>query len=190
MGNQSRLFRLPSLVSAALVLSFTSAHAQDQPPQKVKVFTFAQTETSGFIDPRTQDLQMTVKDIREAIIKKKKNAWLQVVEAREQADIILEVTERKLVERAPTSATATTTTTHSKDGKSSSSTTTASSSSEHDVVLKGVMRVGDYSNELTGVCDLGYIWGGPYRKAAQDLVGSLEKWVKANYSRLQVKTLR
>jgi hypothetical protein len=176
---------LPGLACAALALSVISAYAEDRPPQKVKVFTFAQKEASGFIDPRTQDLEHTVKDIREAVIKKK-NVWLQVVEAPEQADIILEVTERKLVERAPYNATATTTTTYGKDGKTATSTTTAPSK-EHDVVLKAVMRVGDYSNELTGVCDLGYMFGGSYRKAAQDLVGSLEKWVKANYTRLKLK---
>jgi hypothetical protein len=177
---------LPGLACAALALSVVSAYAEDRPPQKVKVFTFAQKEAaSGFIDPRAQDLEHTVKDIREAVIKKK-NVWLQVVETPEQADIILEVTSRKLVERAPLNPTATTTTTYSKDGKTATSTTTASST-EHDVVLKAVMRVGDYSNELTGVCDLGYMFGGSYRKAAQDLVGSLEKWVKANYTRLKLK---
>jgi len=163
-------------------------HAEDPPAQKVKVFTFAQKEASGFVDPRTQDLDHTVKDIREAVIKKK-NAWLQIVETPEEADIILEVTSRKLVERAPTVSSATTTTTYSKDGKTATSTTTGSST-EHDVVLNAVMRVGDYSNELTGVCDLGYMFGGSYRKAAQNLVSDLEKWVKANYARLQLKRAR
>jgi hypothetical protein len=187
MWSHSRSFRLalPGLAAAALALSVMSAYAEDRPPQKVKVFAFAQREVSGFVDPQTQDLAMTVKDIRDAVIKKK-NTWLELVEAPEQADIILEVTDRRLVERDPTQAT--TTTTYSKDGKTASSTTT--STKEHDVVLKAVMRVGDYSNELTGVCDLGYLFGGPYRKAAQDLVGSLEKWVKANYTRLQLKKLR
>ena len=58
------------------------------------------------------------------------------------------------------------------------------------MVLNAVMRVGDYSNELTGVCDLGYMFGGSYRKAAQNLVSDLEKWVKANYARLQLKRAR
>jgi hypothetical protein len=187
MRNSSYRLRLvlPGLACAALALSVVSAYADDRPPQKVKVFTFAQKEASGFVDPRTQELEHTVKDIREAVVKKK-NVWLQVVETPEQADVILEVTERKLVERTPYNATATTTTTYSKDGKTATSTTTAPTK-EHDVVLKAVMRVGDYSNELTGVCDLGYMFGGSYRKAAQELVGSLEKWVKANYSRLKLK---
>jgi hypothetical protein len=98
---------------------------------------------------------------------------------------VLEITERTLVERAPTVAT--TTTTHSKDGKTSTSTT--SSTPEHDVVLKAVMHVADYSNELTGRCDLGYLFGGAYRQAAKDLVGSLENWVKTNHTRLQLKKL-
>jgi hypothetical protein len=89
----------------------------------------------------------------------------------------------------PINSTCATTTTYSKDGKTATSTTTAPSK-EHDVVLKAVMRVGDYSNELTGVCDLGYMFGGSYRKAAQDLVGSRKKWVKANYTRLKPKSLR
>jgi hypothetical protein len=179
---------LPALAAAAFVLSVVSGHAEDRPAQKVKVFAFAQKETSGFVDPRAQDLEMTVKDVREAVTKKK-NSWLQIVETPEQADIILEVTSRKLVERTPSSASSTTTTTYAKDGKTATSTTTAPSK-EHDVVLNAVMRVGDYSNELTGVCDLGYMFGGSYRKAASNLVGDLEKWVKANYTRLQLKPLR
>jgi hypothetical protein len=136
---------------------------------------------SGFVDERNKDLEQTVKDVRGR--SSKKNGWLQVVEAQEQADIVLEITERTLVERAPTVAT--TTTTYSKDGKAATSTT--SSTPEHDVVLKAVMHVGDYSNELTGRCDLGYLLGGPFRQAAKNLVGSLEDWVKSNYTRLQLK---
>ena len=181
-----RVARLALAGSAlALTVGVASAHADDRPPlQKVKVFAYAAKETSGFIDPQAPDLHATVKDIREAVTKKKvKDAWLQLVESPEQADIVLEVTERKLVQRAPTSST--TTTTYSKDGKRASSTTT--SNPEHDVVLKAVMRVGDYSNELVGVCDLGYMFGGSFRKAASNLVGDLEKWVKANYTRLKLK---
>jgi len=182
-SNTSR-FRLAliGLVGGALAWSMAPARADDQPAQKVKVFAVVHRDDSGFVDGRTKDLDQTVKDVREAIVKKK-NGWLQVVEAQEQADIVLEITERTLVERAPTVAT--TTTTYSKDGKAATSTT--SSTPEHDVVLKAVMRVGDYSNELTGRCDLGYLFGGAYRQAAKDLVGSLESWVKSNYTRLQVK---
>jgi hypothetical protein len=175
----------PAIAGAVLVLAATTGHAEDRPVAKVKVFTYAQKEKSGFVDPQAQDLEMTVKDIREAVVKKK-DSWLQIVEAEEQADVVLEVTERRLVERA--AASQTTTTTYDKGGKTASSTTTATK--EHDVVVKAVMRVGDYSNELTGVCDLGYLFGGPYRKAAQGLVGSLEKWVKSNYTRLQLKKLQ
>lgn len=191
MSIDTRRFRLALLAftgpALALAVTAASAQAQDRAPaQKVKVFAHAVKETSGFIDPQAQDLEATVKDIREVVIKKKKDAWLQLVESAEQADVILQVTERKLIERDPTSAT--TTTTYSKDGKAASSTTT--STKEHDVVLKAVMRVGDYSNELVGVCDLGYMWGGSYRKAASNLVGDLEKWVKANYARLQLKKIQ
>ena len=122
-----------------------------------------------------------MKDIREAIVKKK-NGLTQLVEAKEQADIVLEITERTLVERQGQLSTSTT---YSKDGKRASSTTTQTK--EHDVVLKAVMRVGDYTNELTGQCDLGYLFGGAYRQAAKNLVGSLENWVKKNHTRLQRK---
>ena len=175
---------LCALAGAVLVLSFATTQAEAQPAQKVKVFMFAQKDASGFVDQRTQELDLTVKDIRDAIAKRK-NTPLQLVEAQEQADIVLEVTERKLVERQGTMAT--TSTTYSKDGKAASSTTTQTK--EHDVVLKAVMRVGDYTNELTGQCDLGYLFGGPYRQAAKNLVGSLETWVKANHTRLQLKKI-
>jgi hypothetical protein len=176
---------LVGFVGGALALSVAAARAEDRPAQKVKVFAVVHRDDSGFVDERNKDLEQTVKDVREAIVKKK-DGWLQVVEAQEQADIVLEITERTLVERAPTVAT--TTTTYSKDGKAATSTT--SSTPEHDVVLKAVMHVGDYSNELTGRCDLGYLFGGAYRQAAKNLVGSLEGWVKGNYTRLQSKKLK
>jgi hypothetical protein len=186
MRSNAGRFRLAltGMVGLALALSVAAARAEDKPAQKVKVFAVAHRDGSGFVDERNKDLEQTVKDVRDAIVKKK-NGWLQVVEAQEQADIVLEITERTLVERAPTVAT--TTTTHSKDGKTSTSTT--SSTPEHDVVLKAVMHVADYSNELTGRCDLGYLFGGAYRQAAKDLVGSLENWVKTNHTRLQLKKL-
>ena len=185
MRIDSRHFRsgvLAVLVAGAAVFA-PAAHALDQKAvEKVKVFCFVQQDSSGFIDQRTTDLQDSLKDIREAIVKKRD--WLQLVEAREQADVVLEVTERALVERMGELQT---TTTHDKDGKRSTSTTKATK--EHDVVLRGLMRVGDYQDELTGRCDLGYLFGGAYRQAAKNLVGSLEDWVKKNYTRLQLKKL-
>ena len=183
MSTDSRRFRLVlvALVAVAAAGFVSSAEADDKPSQKVKVFAFAQKDGSGFIDERTQDLEATVKDIREAI-SKKKNGLTQLVEAKEQADIVLEITERTLVERQGQLST---NTTYSKDGKRASSTTTQTK--EHDVVLKAVMRVGDYTNELTGQCDLGYLFGGAYRQAAKNLVGSLENWIKKNHTRLQLK---
>jgi HPt (histidine-containing phosphotransfer) domain-containing protein len=183
MRIDSRRFSLAmfALMSGVAALTATAAQADDKPEQKAKVFVFAQKDASGFVDQRTQDLQATVKDIREAITKKKRD-WVQLVEAREQADIVLEVTERTLVERQGTLST---NTTYDKDGKRATSTTTQSQ--EHDVVLKAVMSVGDYKNELTGQCDLGYLFGGAYRQAAKNLVGSLENWVKQNYTSLQMK---
>jgi len=183
MCSHANRFRLALTGLGVLALSVGAARAADQPAQKVKVFAAVHRDASGFVDERTRDLEQTVKDVREAIVKKK-NGWLQIVEAPAQADIVLDITERTVVERAPTSAT--TTTTYGKDGKSATSTT--SSTPEHDVVLKAVMHVGDYSNELTGRCDLGYMFGGPFRQAAKNLANSLEDWVKANYTRLQVKT--
>ena len=174
-----------ALAGAILALAFTTADAQaQQNAPKVKVFVATHKDPSGFVDTRTQDMGDSIKDVREAIVKKK-NSNLQVVEAEEQADIVLEMTERVLVERRGSS---TTNTTYSKDGKSASSTTT--STKEHDVVVRAIMHVGDYTNELSGQCDLGYMFGGPYRQAAKNLVGSLEDWVKANYSRLQLKKMQ
>lgn len=183
MPFDSRRFRLrmSARAAAAAILIAANAHADDSPPQKVRVFALVQKDASGFVDQRTQDLEHTLKDVREAITKKK-NGWIQLVEAQEQADIVLEITERKLVERQGSLSTATT---YDKDGKRATSTTTQTK--EHDVVLKAVMRVGDYTNELTGVCDLGYLFGGSYRQAAKNLVGSLENWIKTNHTRLRLK---
>ena len=175
---RSRLAMLAVAVGTAAVFA-SPAQADDKPGQKVKVFAFAQKDPSGFVDQRTQDLEATLKDIREAVAKKK-NSLVQLVESQEQADIVLELTERKLVERQGQLSS---NTTYSKDGKAASTTTTQTK--EHDVVLKAVMHVGEYSNELTGQCDLGYLFGGAYRQAAKNLVGSLESWVKSNATRLQ-----
>ena len=169
------------LMAGAGALFAPAVHAGDTPAAKVRVFAFAQKDASGFTDARTLELEATVKDIREVILKKK-NSLVQLVEAKEQADIVLEITDRRLVERQGQFSTSTT---YSKDGSRASSTT--QQTKEHDVVLKAVMRVGDYTNELAGQCDLGYLFGGAYRQAAKNLVGSLEGWVKNNYARLQVK---
>ena len=173
---------LAAVFGIAIGLSAQAARAVDKPAQKVKVFAFVEKDPSGFVDQRTQDLPASLQDIREAITKK--NDWLQLVEVRELADIVIEVTQRTLVERSGQS---TTNTTYDKDGKRATSRTTQTK--EHDVVLKAVMSVGDYKNELTGQCDLGYLFGGAYRQAAKSLVGSLEDWVKKNYTRLQLKNL-
>ena len=182
MSSRARRFRLPlAVLMTVAAMSALPALADDKPVQKAKVFVFAQKDGSGFIDQRTQELEATVKDIREAIMKKK-DGLAQLVEAREQADIVLEITERTLVERAGQLSTSTT---YSKDGKRASSTTTQTK--EHDVVLKAALHVGDYTNELTGQCDLGYLFGGAYRQAAKNLVGSLDTWIKNNKTRLLLK---
>jgi hypothetical protein len=181
MSSRSRRFLVPFALIAVAAMSALAARADDKPAQKAKVFVFAQKDASGFTDERTQELEATVKDVREAIIKKK-NGFVQLVEAKEQANIVVEITERKLVERAGQLSTSTT---YSKDGRAASSTTTQTK--EHDVVLKAVMHVGDYTNQLTGQCDLGYMFGGAYRQAAKNLVGSLETWIKHNDTRLLVK---
>jgi hypothetical protein len=182
MSSRARRFRVPfAVLMTVAAASALPATADEKPVQKAKVFVFAQQDASGFVDQRTQELEATVKDIREAIIKKK-DGIAQLAEAKEQADIVLEVTERTLVERAGQLST---NTTYSKDGKRASSTTTETK--EHDVVLKAVMHVGDYTNELTGQCDLGYLFGGAYRQAAKNLVGSLDTWIKKNKTRLPLK---
>ena len=185
MNIRSRPMRaaLAAVFAIAVGLGAPAVRAGDKPAQKIKVFPFIAGDSSGFVDQRTQDLPASLKDVREAITKK--GDWLELVEAKELADIILEVTERTLVERQGQS---TTNTTYDKSGKRATSTTTPSR--EHDVVLKAVMTVGDYKNELTGQCDLGYLFGGAYRQAAKNLVGSLETWVKNNYARLQLKHVR
>ena len=179
----SRLLAVVALLCGFLALGTFAAAADDKPAQKVKVFVFAATDTSGFVDERTTDLRDSLKDIREAILKK--NDWLELVEGREQADVVLQLTDRKLVEREGTLQTTTTT---DNSGKRSTSTTTRTK--EHDVVLNAVMTVGDYKNDLTGRCDLGYLFGGAYRQAAKNLVGSLENWVKKNYTQLQLRKTR
>src|ERR1700674_5560908 len=116
---------LAAVFGIAIGLSAQAARAVDKPAQKVKVFAFVEKDPSGFVDQRTQDLPASLQDIREAITKK--NDWLQLVEVRELADIVIEVTQRTLVERGGQS---TTNTTYDKDGKRATSRTTQTK--EHD----------------------------------------------------------
>ena len=165
MRSDLRCLVVFALVTGAGALFAPPCRRATPPRQRYRVFAFAQRDASGFTDARTLELEATVKDIREVILKKK-NSLVQLVEAKEQAHIVLEITERKLVERQGQFSTSTT---YSKDGSRASSTT--QQTKEHDVVLKAVMRVGDYTNELAGQCNLGYLFGGAYRQAAKNLVG-------------------
>lgn len=151
--------------------------ADSKPAKRVRVYCFAQKDPSGFVDQRTAELGDSLKDLKEAIVKKKD--WLELAESKDDADIVLEVVERTMVEREGDLKTETT---YDKNGKVARSRTTTTK--EHDVVVKAVMTVGDYQNEFTGKCDLGYLFGGAWRQAAKNLVGSMEDWVKKNYTRL------
>ena len=99
MNIRSRPMRaaLAAVFAIAVGLGAPAVSAGDKPAQKIKVFPFIAGDSSGFVDQRTQDLPASLKDVREAITKK--GDWLELVEAKELADIVLEVTERTIVER-------------------------------------------------------------------------------------------
>ena len=128
---------------------------------------------------KTQELQDTVKDVKQAIEKKKD--WLELVSDRKDADIVLQVANRDIKGSGRFESTSTSST--SNNGKY-----TSRSANTREIMLytvQAVMWVGDYKNQFVGTIQDTYLLGGLWRTAANDVAGQLEKWVKTNYAKLK-----
>ena len=172
------------IVGAMLTLAAVAsvgAFETQRPPAPVKVFCFVEENASGFIDQKVQALRDSLKDVKDSIGKKKD--WMKLVDSRDDADIVVQVVSRTIDGSGRVESTASSYT----DDKGRTSRATGSTREIMNYNLAAVMRVGDYTNELTGSVPDTYILGGPWRTAANQVAGELEKWVKDNYSRLTLK---
>jgi hypothetical protein len=169
-----------AILAFGLVLASTSGYAQ-KPSSPLKVFCFTKPNESGFVDKSSQGRADSLEDLKASIAKKKD--WLALVEAAAQADITVEVLDRVVV---PNGRTAATTKTY-KDSKGKLVTTHTESRAINNYTVRAMMRAGKYENEMTGVVssESAATWAGQWRSAAGQIAGEIEKWAKANLSRMR-----
>lgn len=177
-----RLFAaVVSIVFVVGALASTPAGSAQKPASPLKVFCFTSPGEAGFVDKSSQGRADSLKDLKESIAKKKD--WLELVEATSQADITVEVLDRKVVPAGRTAARVTT----QKDRKGKIVTTRTESRPINNYTLRTVMRAGSYENEMTGVVSSESLgtWAGQWRSASGQIAGEIEKWAKANLARLR-----
>ena len=172
--------KLTILVLVILALSVVS-HAQNRPARKLRVYCYTAANTSGFVDQKLRDRQDSLKDLKEAIAKKKE--WLEVAESPDDADIVVEVVDRLVV--ATGEIDTKTTSNVSKDGKTVTSNTKSTPLTNY--TLRTVMRVGDYEAPVNGEVSSEYIFG-VWRAAAGNVAGNVERWAKDNHARITSRT--
>jgi hypothetical protein len=169
------------VVGLLAVVTAAGSAAQKKPEKPIKVFAYVEQNESGFVDQKTKDLADSLKDLREAIQKKKD--WLQLAEARDVADIVVHLKSRDITNSGRFEDTTSTSSTN----KSGATTTTTSRGRQIMLYnVRTVMSVGQYSNEIVGSVQDTYILGGLWRTAAGNVAGQLETWVKDNYTKLMV----
>ena len=171
---------VPALLAFAVFAAVSNSTAAiEKPPVPLKIYCDAPADPSGFVDARSQGRSDSLKDLQENIQKKHAD-WLQLVGRREDADIVVQIVDRYTKKNGNVDITSRATRT--KDGKSA---TGYSQSTEHsDYVVKAIMYVGDYKNELAGTVSDEFVLGGFWKTAAANIGGELEKWAKANYNKV------
>ena len=152
--------------------------AQDRPAAKVKVYCELQEKPGGFVNPALKD---SLKDVEQAIGKKKN--WLQLVEARELADVIVTIEDRRVEGsgRFEHSSTAT------SDSNGTSARARGTSKEVMLYVVRGTLTAGEYRQDIEGSCPDTYAFGGLWRTAASAVAGEVEKFAKGNYDRIMAQ---
>jgi hypothetical protein len=168
-------------LAVAIAVSGSAVDAQNRPARKLRVYAYTAGNASGFIDQKVKDRQDSLKDLREAIVKKKD--WLELAESAEDADIVVEVVDRLVV--ATGKVDTQTTSNVSKDGKRITSNTTSTPLTNY--TLRTVMRVADYEAPVNGEVSSEYIFG-VWRAAAGNVASSIERWAKDNHTRITSRT--
>lgn len=174
MARTKAVTRRGLLVSLAVLLTLPSSMlAQKSESRPVRVYVFTAAPEGGFVDEGSKQRADSLKDLREALGKKKKVATL--VEDRSLAEMTLEVVNR---DRALTGNTSS-----RVDPVFGGSVKTTADRAE---TVRVGLTVGDYSTEVIGACPQGQVvrcW----RTAANDAAGKVEDWIKDNATRIPRK---
>ena len=172
---------LAFLLLVAVLTPSVTPSAQNRPVRRLRVYCFAAPNAEGFVDRKLKDRQDSLKDLQDAITKKKD--WLELAESRDDADIVIEVQDR--FEVATGQVDTQTTSNVSKDGKRITSNTTSKPMTNY--TLRTVMRVGEYESPVIGEISSEYIFGA-WRTAAGNVANEVERWAKDNHSRIISRT--
>lgn len=167
-----------TVLAAVMAVTVTISLAGQAPAPRLKVYCFTAPNPSGFVDQASKEREDSLKDLREAVVKKKD--WLELVDSSAGADMTVEVMERRIVSAGQKAGT--TSTYVDKNGKST--TTTLPPTSLSNYILRATMRVGSYQNDMAGQVSSEFI-GGQWRAAAGQIAGEIERWAKANLSKLR-----
>jgi hypothetical protein len=138
----------------------------------VPVYVFTAPADGGFEDPASKRRFDSLADLKDKLEDKKKT--IRLVDAPELAAITLEVVGSAKVE----SGTVRTTTSRGLFGDF-----TSESAKTVQPTVNAVLKVGTYELPLTATNTL--VIGG-WKDAAQTIAVQVEKWIKANRSRLEV----
>jgi hypothetical protein len=155
---------------AVLVLCFLFLALPSYAQKPIRVYVFAKTTTDGFVD--SGQISDTVKDIRDAISKRKDLTWTFT---KESADIMLEVVAAG---RAVAGTQSNTNTQRGIFGGINSTTTTNEKTLPSITAVLHVKN-SDYEKELSITKQL--FW----KDLARNIVGQTGDWIKANRSRFQ-----
>ena len=169
------------LVLFAMLAPSVALDAQQRPLRRLRVYCFAAPNVEGFVDRKLKDRQDSLKDLQEAIVKKKD--WLELAESSNDADIVIEVQDR--FEVATGQVDTQTTSNVSKDGKRITSNTTSKPMTNY--TLRTVMRVGEYEAPVNGEISSEYLFGA-WRAAAGNVASEVERWAKDNHARIISRT--
>jgi hypothetical protein len=132
----------------------------------IRVFVFAGSNPSGFVDPGHKDLTDSIADLKKALAQKK---VITVVDEGEGADVMVEVTGRGYRESG---------------GTTTYKTPLGQYATSKDMVatVRVTISAGDYSTTIDGLNDgrITNVW----RTAANSAARQIEAWVRDNRDKL------
>ena len=136
------------------------AFEEDYKGPPIRLYLFVTPTEGGFVDDAFKARAEAFNEIRKKLSDSK---WVQLVEAREQAQIQVEVLGR----------------TKEFTGNRS---LWLSTMAEKVYVVRAKLTVGEYSTELSGSVN-----SSMKREAARDVAKAIEKWVKENGAKLAIR---
>lgn len=160
-----------SVVLTGLLLTAAAPVTGQSPKvQPLSVYVFTAETEGGFVDADSKQRADSVRDLREALRKKK---TVIVVESSDDADLLVEVLRRGLDETGKTS-----TKTSAGLGGLYSTTT-----KDTEAMVRTKLTVGEYSTEIVGKNDgrITNVW----RTAANNAANQIDKWINANRDRVR-----